>query len=477
MALAFRHRHVSRYLRSALAALPVLLAPLDAEASGLDGAALGPLWAAPFVGLLLSIAAVPLMAPHFWHHHYGKVSAAWALAFLAPFTLAVGPELALSETLHVVLLDYIPFIVVLYALYTISGGVFVEGHLKATPMRNTAMLGAGTLIASITGTTGASVLLIRPLLRANAGRRFQVHVVVFFIFLVSNIGGSLTPLGDPPLYIGFLRGVDFFWPAQALWQKTLIVAAILLALFLLLDTILMAREQKQETSEAVGPLAIRGWLNIALLLAVIAVILASAFWKTDLHLTISGIHVDAPNIVRVIALLGLASLSLMFTPTAFREGNTFTWGPILEVAKLFAGIFITIIPVIAMLRAGAVGAFAPVLALVTNPDGSANNAMYFWMTGGLSSFLDNAPTYLVFFNAAGGDAHLLMGPMATTLAAISAGAVFMGANTYIGNAPNFMVKAIAEEAGVRMPSFFGYMLWSGVILLPVFALVTHLFFL
>jgi Na+/H+ antiporter NhaD/arsenite permease-like protein len=239
----------------------------------------------------------------------------------------------------------------------------------------------------------------------------------------------------------------------------------------------MAREEKQETSETVGPLAIRGWLNIALLLAVIGVILASAFWKTDLHLTISGIHVDAPNIVRVIALLGLASLSLMFTPTAFREGNTFTWGPIVEVAKLFAGIFITIIPVIAMLRAGAAGAFAPVLALVTNPDGSANNAMYFWMTGGLSSFLDNAPTYLVFFNAAGGDAHLLMGPMATTLAAISAGAVFMGANTYIGNAPNFMVKAIAEEAGVRMPSFFGYMLWSGVILLPVFALVTHLFFL
>jgi Na+/H+ antiporter NhaD/arsenite permease-like protein len=210
--------------------------------------------------------------------------------------------------------------------------------------------------------------------------------------------------------------------------------------------------------------------------SVIGVILASAFWKTDLHLDISGVAVDAPNIVRVIALLGLAAVSLLFTPREFREGNNFGWGPIVEVAKLFAGIFITIIPVIAMLRAGANGAFAPLLTLLNNPDGTPNNAMYFWLTGGLSGFLDNAPTYLVFFNAAGGNAAMLMGPMAATLAAISAGAVFMGANTYIGNAPNFMVKAIAEEAGVRMPSFFGYMAWSVVILLPTFALVTVLFF-
>jgi Na+/H+ antiporter NhaD/arsenite permease-like protein len=199
-------------------------------------------------------------------------------------------------------------------------------------------------------------------------------------------------------------------------------------------------------------------------------------WKTDAAIDIYGVHVDAPNIARVIALLGLAALSLLLTPAAYREGNSFTWGPIAEVAKLFAGIFITIVPVIAMLKAGEAGAFAPVLALVTNADGTPNNAMYFWLTGGLSSFLDNAPTYLVFFNAAGGDPQELMGPLATTLAAISAGAVFMGANTYIGNAPNFMVKAIAEEAGVKMPSFFGYMLWSVAFLLPSFALVTWLYF-
>jgi Na+/H+ antiporter NhaD/arsenite permease-like protein len=466
-------------MASLAVAWTALSLPTDAMASageGPDGGALGALWAVPFAGLLLSIAVAPLLAPQFWHHHYGKVTAAWATAFLAPFALTYGADIAWRETLHVVLLDYVPFIVVLFSLYTISGGVFVDGDLRATPLRNTGLLAAGTMIASITGTTGASVLLIRPLLRANAGRRFQVHVVVFFIFLVSNIGGSLTPLGDPPLYIGFLRGVDFFWPAIALWEITLTVAAILLTVFFLLDTVLMSREQDSQASEAARPIILRGKLNILLLGLVIGVILDTAFWNTDLALGISGVEIDAKNVVRVVALLGLASLSLLFTPRTYREANNFSWGPIVEVAKLFAGIFVTIIPVIAMLRAGSSGAFAPALALLKHPDGSPDNAMYFWLTGGLSSFLDNAPTYLVFFNAAGGNAVTLMGPMAATLAAISAGAVFMGANTYIGNAPNFMVKAIAEEAGVRMPSFFGYMVWSVASLLPTFALATFLFF-
>jgi Na+/H+ antiporter NhaD/arsenite permease-like protein len=431
------------------------------------------------VGLLLSIAVLPLAAPHFWHHNYGKVSLAWAVAFLLPFTALYGVPLAHYEFLHVMLLEYIPFIAVLFALYTISGGVLLEGKIKASAARNTGLLAIGTGIASITGTTGASVLLIRPVLRANADRRHNVHVVVFFIFLVSNIGGSLTPLGDPPLYIGFLKGVDFFWPLQFLWSKTLIVAAILLAVFFILDSVMFAREGKRVEEPDEGshaPLKLKGYINILLLAVVISVILGSAFWKTDLYLNIGGIHVDAPNAVRVLALLGLAAISLMLTPMAYRTGNDFTWGPIAEVAKLFAGIFVTIVPVIAMLKAGDHGAFAPVLGLVSNPDGSPNNLMYFWLTGSLSSFLDNAPTYLVFFNAAGGDPAVLMGPLATTLAAISAGAVFMGANTYIGNAPNFMVKAIAEEAGVKMPSFFGYMVWSIIFLLPVFALVSYLFF-
>ena len=239
------------------------------------------------------------------------------------------------------------------------------------------------------------------------------------------------------------------------------------------------REGKRDEGKDVhehAPLKLKGYINILLLALVIGVILGSAFWKTDMHVVIGGVHLDAPNIVRVLALSGLAAISLMLTPMAYRTGNGFTWGPITEVAKLFAGIFVTIVPVIAMLKAGNDGAFASVLGMVSNPDGSPNNVMYFWLTGSLSSFLDNAPTYLVFFNAAGGDPAVLMGPLAATLAAISAVAVFMGAKTYIGNAPNFMVKAIAEEAGVKMPSFFGYMAWSVVFLLPTFVLVTWLFF-
>ena len=467
---------------AALAVAVILASTGSAKAAGeanLDGGALGIIWAAPFIGLLLSIAVLPLAAPHFWHHHYGKVSLAWALAFLAPFAVLFGTGMATYELMHVLLLEYIPFITVLFALYTISGGVLLEGKIRSSAPNNTGLLATGTAIASITGTTGASVLLIRPVLRANAGRKHNVHVIVFFIFLVSNIGGSLTPLGDPPLYIGFLKGVDFFWPLQFLWSKTVVLCLILLAVFYVLDSIMFMREGKPVAPPAETtpvPLRLKGYVNIFLLAAVVGVILASAFWKTDLHLVIAGVHVDAPNIVRVLALMGLAAISMMLTPMEYRKGNDFTWAPIAEVAKLFVGIFVTIVPVIAMLKAGDKGAFAPLLALITNPDGSPNNVAYFWITGGLSSFLDNAPTYLVFFNAAGGDPAALMGPMAGTLVAISAGAVFMGANTYIGNAPNFMVKAIAEEAGVKMPSFFGYMVWSAIFLLPSFALLTWLFF-
>ncbi len=461
-----------------IASLIVCSSPaLAADTAHLDGATLGAIWAVPFVGLLLSIAVLPLAAPHIWHHHYGKIAALWALGFIAPFAALYGPEVALYEFLHVMLLDYVPFIVLLFALYTISGGVYISGDIHGTPATNTGILATGTVIASVTGTTGASVLLIRPLLRANKNRAHNVHVVIFFIFLVSNIGGSLTPLGDPPLYIGFLKGVDFFWPTIHLLEKTLVLVAILLVVFYLYDTAMYARDSKKAAPpQGNAPIKINGWLNIFLLAAVVGAILGSALWKTDAQIVVHGVHVGFPDIVRVIALLGLAATSLLLTPMEYRRGNDFTWGPIAEVAKLFAGIFITIVPVIAMLRAGQNGAFAELLTLVTNPDGTPNNAMYFWLTGGLSSFLDNAPTYLVFFNAAGGDPQQLMGPLAATLTAISAGAVFMGANTYIGNAPNFMVKAIAEEAGVKMPSFFGYMMWSAVILLPCFALLTWLYF-
>jgi Na+/H+ antiporter NhaD/arsenite permease-like protein len=449
------------------------------EAPHLDGRQLGILWVVPFAGLLLSIAILPLAAPALWHHHYGKIAAAWALAFVVPCLAMFGANLTLYELMHTVLLEYIPFLILLFALFTVAGGVLIKGNLHGSAALNTGLLGIGTAIASITGTTGAAMLLIRPLIRANDNRLHNVHVVVFFIFLVANIGGSLTPLGDPPLFLGFLKGVSFFWPTVHLFLPTLLVAAILLAVFFALDTYLFHIDENYPPKPDPTPdsrLRIEGWLNVALLGAIVGAVLMSGLWKPGVIATINHIDIELQNVLRDVLLLAIAWISWRYTRRETREGNGFTWGPIIEVAKLFAGIFLTIIPAIAILRAGLGGALAPVVGLVTDGQGQPINAMYFWLAGGLSSFLDNAPTYLVFFNMAGGDAPHLMGPLATTLAAISAGAVFMGANTYIGNAPNFMVKAIAEERGVKMPSFFGYMLWSCGILIPCFVLVTLIFF-
>ncbi len=452
-----------------------------AEGVGLDGAILPLRWGIPFVGMLLSIAVIPLLAGHFWHHHYGKVALFWALAFLVPFVASFGAGLAVYEVGHAALLEYIPFIILLFSLFTISGGILLTGNLKGSPGVNTSLLAIGTVLASIIGTTGASMVLIRPLLRANDERRHNVHTVVFFIFLVSNIGGSLTPLGDPPLFLGFLKGVDFFWTTQHLFHDTAVIAVVLLAVFYLLDRHFYAREEglprKADPTPETERLGLRGLRNLPLLAGVIGAILMSALWQPGIEFDILGTHVPLPSIMRDVALLGLAAISIWITPAFIRERNGFDWEPIREVAKLFAAIFLTIIPVIAILKAGADGALAPLVALVTDEAGGPVNAGYFWMAGLLSGFLDNAPTYLVFFNLAGGDAQELMTTYAVTLEAISAGAVFMGALTYIGNAPNFMVLAIAKSRGVPMPSFFGYMAWSGIFLLPCFALLTWLYFL
>lgn len=466
-------------LALAAAALGWAPAALAAE-THFDGSQLGLIWIAPFAGLLLSIAILPLAAPTLWHHHQGKIAAAWGLAFVLPFALLYGGAEAANAVLHTLLAEYLPFLILLFALFTVAGGVHVRGNLHGAPALNTGLLAIGTGLASITGTTGAAMLLIRPLIRANDGRRYNVHVVIFFIFLVANIGGSLTPLGDPPLFLGFLQGVGFFWTMTHMAAPLAIMAAILLALFFVLDTWLYRREGMSPPVVDPTPdsqLGIGGKINILLLLGVVAAVLASGAFETGATVVLLGVPVPVLGLARDAALLAIAYASLRWTPAEARAGNGFTWGPIVEVAKLFAGIFATIIPAIAILRAGTDGALSGVVRLVTAPDGSPVNAMYFWLTGLLSSFLDNAPTYLVFFNAAGGDAQTLMGPMAGTLLAISAGAVFMGAVTYIGNAPNFMVKAIADEAGIRMPGFFGYMLWSVAILMPCFALLTWIFFL
>lgn len=465
-----------------LAALAVGCTAPAAWAAGelhIDGATLSLAWGVPFVGILLSIALAPLMAPAFWHHHYGKVSAFWMVALLLPFALTFGFELTWQAVVHTLLAEFFPFIILLLSLFAVTGGILLRGNLRGTPATNVTLLGIGTGLASVMGTTGASMLLIRPLLRANDARLHRTHVVVFFIFLVANIGGSLTPLGDPPLFLGFLKGVDFFWTTTAMFLPMAITSGILLALFYVIDRWLSGQpgEWLPHDPTPDSPLRLDGWLNLlAFGPLILASVLVSGIWRPGVAFTVAGTPVELQNLARDVALLVITGASVWLTPAAVRKGNHFEWAPIVEVAKLFAAIFITIIPVIAILRAGSSGSMAPLVALVSEANGQPDNAVYFWLTGLLSSFLDNAPTYLVFFNLAGGDAETLMGPLATTLTAISAGAVFMGANTYIGNAPNFMVRAIAASRGVPMPSFFGYMGWSAIILLPVFGLLTYLFF-
>ncbi len=447
-----------------------------------DGSHLSILWAFPFMGILLSIAVFPLVAPHYWHKNFGKVAAFWALLLLIPFILAHGTSVAFYELLHVALLEYIPFIVLLLALFTISGGVRLTGRLQGSPMVNTIIILIGTVLASWMGTTGAAMLLIRPIIRANKWRKHKVHIIVFFIFLVANIGGSLTPLGDPPLFLGFLKGVDFFWTTTNMFIPMLNVAVLLLVLFYLVDAYYYKKEEipAELTLESTGSdekIGLEGKFNLLLLVGVIGSVLLSGFWKPGISFSLHYVELELQNLIRDILLLALTVTSWKITSMDIRKANDYSWFPIMEVAKLFAGIFVTIIPAIAILKAGSAGALGAVINSVSTSSGEPVNSMYFWATGILSSFLDNAPTYLVFFNTAGGNAVELMTTYRETLLAISAGAVFMGANTYIGNAPNFMVKSISEEAGIDMPSFFGYMLkYSLPILIPIFILVSIIFF-
>ena len=447
----------------------------EGNAPHLNGADLSIFWVFPFAGILLSIAIFPLVAPDFWHHNYGKISAFWAILLIVPFLLKVGFTITLYELLHVGLLEYVPFIILLLALFTISGGVQLKGALVGTPIVNTGIIFIGTALASWMGTTGAAMLLIRPLIRANKERKSKVHVIVFFIFLVANIGGSLTPLGDPPLFLGFLKGVNFFWTTSAMMVPMLFMVFSLLIIFFIFDSYLYKKENIKKVETDIK-ISIEGSFNLLLLLGVIGSVLLSGFWRPHIEFELFYVHVELQNVIRDILLLSLTFASWKLTSSKIREANEYTWFPIVEVAKLFAGIFVTIIPAIAILKAGTSGALGVVINSVSNQTGPINY-MYFWATGILSSFLDNAPTYLVFFNTAGGDPIQLMGELSQTLLAISAGAVFMGANTYIGNAPNFMVKSISESSGIEMPSFFGYLFkWSLPILFPLFIIVTFLFF-
>ena len=436
----------------------------------------------PFVALLVAIAVLPLVYGHWWEKNRNKayVSALLALPVALYFLVLGGP--GGHEALLEKILEYLSFIILLGALYVISGGIYLQGSLSGTPLGNTAILGIGAVLANFIGTTGASVVLIRPLLRANKRRHQKAHIVVFFIFVVANCGGLLTPLGDPPLFLGFLKGVPFGWTLR-LWPAWLLVNLLLLLVFNLWDQAALAREEKAGRSSLLDavlehePFRIHGQHNLALLVGIVLVIIASG------RGFLNG-GSPWPFGISEAGMSGLAVVAYLTTPAVNRRRNEFTFGPIVEVAVLFAGIFVTMAPALLILNAWGQGerevmgmAFA-----LRHP------WQFFWATGLLSSVLDNAPTYLTFSATAAGiagveahglflKAYLATGPEAARLlAAISTGAVFMGANTYIGNGPNFMVKAIAEERGVKMPGFFGYMVYSSGILLPIFVVVTLVFF-
>jgi Na+/H+ antiporter NhaD/arsenite permease-like protein len=434
----------------------------------------------PFAGMLLSIALFPLFAPKFWHHHFGKISAFWAAAIAIPFLIAYKGQ-ALYEFLHIILADYVPFIILLWALYTIAGGILLRGSLRGTPVVNTVMILIGTVLASWMGTTGAAMLMIRPFLRANNYRKYRTFMVVFFIFLVANIGGSLTPLGDPPLFLGFLHGVPFFWTFNIL-PHMLVAVGILLVIYFALDTYFYKKEGVTAPAEegAKEPLKLEGIYNFIFLGGVVGAVLMSGMVKWG-EISVLGVHRGVQDWVRDGLLILLGVLSLTATPKRLREDNDFTWFPIQEVAYLFIGIFLTMVPCLLILKAGAKGQLAFLIETVKEP------IHYFWMTGMLSSFLDNAPTYLTFFSTALGGFYpgmaeaqavpLLIAENNIYLKGIAAGAVFFGACTYIGNAPNFMVRSMAEEAGTPMPSFFGYMLkYSIPFLISTFIVISFIFF-
>jgi Na+/H+ antiporter NhaD/arsenite permease-like protein len=473
------HRSGVVALRAAALAIGLVLAPRPAAAATLDGATLGWPWALPFVGLLLTIAIGPQLFPRVWLRHYGKIAYAWTTLTVAPLAALHGVPVAAAALVHAMLADYLSFIALLFTLYVVAGGILVTGNLRGTPWVNTAILVVGIALASIVGTTGAAMILIRPLLRANAARLVNAHVVVFFIFLVANIGGALSPIGNPPLFVGFLHGVDFLWPARSLWPGTLFTVGLVLAIFVAVDVWHYRRDRRIELiDEPRRPMAfgVKGLINLVLIVLIVGAIMLSVLWNPGIAFDVYGTPLALENLVRDGALVVIALVSVRLTPEEHREANGFSWEPIREVACLFAAIFVCVIPVLAALQAGRNGAFAWLLDIVSGHGGAPRDAHYFWASGLLSAVLDNAPTYLVFFEVAGGDAARLMGELASTLVAISLGACFMGALTYLGNAPNLMIYAIATERGVKMPSFFGYMAWSCAVLLPVFVLLTYAFF-
>lgn len=450
-----------------------------ASSTLIDGSNLSIVYTIPFIGLIASIAFMPLFAPKFWVNHYGKVTLAWSLFFLVLLYINYGLSISGSIIVDTLLSEYIPFILLLLTLYVVSSGIQISGTFAPSPALNVSILLIGTILASIMGTTGASMLLIRPILEANKNRKFKVHVIIFFIFLVANIGGGLTPLGDPPLFLGFLAGVDFFWTLQHMLLPVLITSGILLILFYLIDSKLFEKENLPVQPLMINRFIIKGKVNFILIGVVLMGIIMSGFWNPHISFTIYDTTVALENFFRDMLFIVVTFISLWITPKVLREENQFNWEPILEVSKIFLGIFFTITPVIIILQSPENSITEYLMTLVHNEAGEPDNVIYFWITTTLSAFLDNAPTYLVFFKMAIGDnpdgAQYMMNVIPTTLLTISMATVFTGPLTYIANAPNFMIKSIAEQNGIKMPTFFGYMLIAVGTLLPIYILLNFIF--
>ena len=439
----------------------------------------------PFAGLLLCIAVLPLVKAEWWEAHQPHAIVFWSLLFVLPFAFVYGPGQAFEKVLECIVDDYLTFIILLFGLFCVSGNITLEGDLAGSPRINVGLLLIGTMLSSWIGTTGASMLMVRPIIKMNAWRKRRSHIMVFFIFLISNIGGCLTPIGDPPLLMGFMRGVPFFWSLH-LFPVLLFNVVILLTIFYFLDR----RAYRKDIAEGLKPdiskpgteVHILGLHNLIFLAMIVAAVILSGTLPgmaafQDAEGAVRGIHLFGevtltyPALIEVVIILVAAFLSFKTTSVEIRRKNHFTWGAIQEVAVLFVGIFITMQPALMILKANGASL------------GLNKPFEMFWVTGCLSSFLDNTPTYLVFLTTAGalgfteGMPTILGTVPVAMLEAISCGAVFMGANTYIGNAPNFMVKSISDENGIRMPSFFGYLLWSITFLIPVFLLDMLVFFL
>lgn len=462
------------------------LFPVNVQAAESTQAASVPVWLCiPFAGLLLCIALMPLVKGEWWESHQPHVVVLWILAMAIPFSIVYGIGETAKTVLECTVNDYITFIILLFGLFCVSGNITMEGDFAGSPRVNVGLLALGTFLASCIGTTGASMLMVRPVLKMNSWRKRKAHIMIFFIFMVSNMGGILTPIGDPPLLMGFMRGVPFFWSLHLL-PVLLFNMAVLLFVFYHVDRRMyrkdIAEGRKPDISRPGTQFRIDGLHNLIFLVMIVAAVILSGvlpglkIFQDSAGNVLSipifkGVSLGIPSVIEIVIILAAAGLSFKTTPKEIRTRNHFTWGPIKEVAVLFIGIFITMQPALMLLRQ-------------VGPDlGLDQSYQLFWATGVLSSFLDNTPTYLVFLTTAGtigftsGIATSLGTVPVHLLSAISCGAVFMGANTYIGNAPNFMVKSISDENGVFMPSFFGYMLWSLGFLIPLFLLDTLIFFL